>query len=157
MSKKGFTLVEVLVVVVVAVVVTAFAVPAYKKAQARNKKMAASRVLLELSNAFRSLQADYPDVTFSVVGFNPLGGSSDPTCNYEDKPSSSWSTFAICNNYVRRINIREYGDYTFKVGPNASCSSVSLRCGGSRHIGCMINSTVDVCVSVDQSGLLQGL
>ena len=56
--RVGFTLVEVLVVVVIAVSVTAFAVPLYKKTQERNRFLAAQGMLLDISSAFHSLRAD---------------------------------------------------------------------------------------------------
>lgn len=56
--KNGFTLLEVLIVVVIAVSVAAFAVPAYKKTQEKNKYLAAQGVLLDLGTAVRALRAD---------------------------------------------------------------------------------------------------
>lgn len=57
-KRKGFTLLEVLVVVVIAISVTAFAVPAYKKTQEKNKYLAAQGVLLDLGAAVQALRAD---------------------------------------------------------------------------------------------------
>lgn len=57
--KKGFTLIEVMIVVVIAVTVAAFAVPAYKKSMDRNKFMAAEGKLIELSSALRNVQQMY--------------------------------------------------------------------------------------------------
>lgn len=54
--KKGFTLIEVMIVVVIAVTVAAFAVPAYKRSMERNKFMAAEGKLIELSSALRNVQ-----------------------------------------------------------------------------------------------------
>ena len=57
-KRNGFTLLEVLIVVVIAVSVAAFAVPAYKKTQEKNKYLAAQGVLLDLGTAVRALRAD---------------------------------------------------------------------------------------------------
>ena len=54
--QKGFTLIEVMIVVVIAVTVAAFAVPAYKRSMERNKFMAAEGKLIELSSALRNVQ-----------------------------------------------------------------------------------------------------
>lgn len=54
--KNGFTLIEVMIVVVIAVTVAAFAVPAYKRSMERNKFMAAEGKLIELSSALRNVQ-----------------------------------------------------------------------------------------------------
>ena len=55
----GFTLLEVLVVVVIAISVTAFAVPAYKKTQERSKFLAAQGILLDIGSALQSLRTDF--------------------------------------------------------------------------------------------------
>lgn len=54
--KKGFTLIEVMIVVVIAVTVAAFAVPAYKRSMQRNQFMAAEGKLIEISSALRNVQ-----------------------------------------------------------------------------------------------------
>lgn len=53
--KKGFTLIEVMIVVVIAVSVAAFAVPAYKKSQEQNQYLAAEGKLLELSSGLHNV------------------------------------------------------------------------------------------------------
>ncbi len=50
-GKQGFTLVEVLVVVLIAVLITLASVPVYKRNQERARYMAASGVLLQLGTA----------------------------------------------------------------------------------------------------------
>ncbi len=56
--KKGFTLVEILIVVVIAVSVAAFSVPAYKKAQEKASYNAAAGFLSQLGTAVKNLRAD---------------------------------------------------------------------------------------------------
>ncbi len=53
--KKGFTLIEVMIVVVIAVSVAAFAVPAYKKSQEQNRFLAAEGKLLEISSGLHNV------------------------------------------------------------------------------------------------------
>lgn len=60
MGKKGFTLVEILIVVVIIVSVAAFGLPAYKKSQERNQYTAATGVLLDIASAKRLLAEDLP-------------------------------------------------------------------------------------------------
>lgn len=55
-NTKGFTLLEIMIVVVIAVSVAAFAVPAYKKAQDRNRYLAAQGVLIDLGNGVKMLR-----------------------------------------------------------------------------------------------------
>ena len=56
--KNGFTLVEILIVVVIAASVLMFAVPATKKAQERNKYLAATGVLADIGMAMQALRID---------------------------------------------------------------------------------------------------
>lgn len=56
--KYGFTLVEVLFVVLIAGSIMAFAMPAYKRMQARSHYNAALGTLLDVSNAVNSLKQD---------------------------------------------------------------------------------------------------
>ncbi len=56
--KHGFTLVEILFVVLIAAGVLAFAVPAYKRTQERSTYNAALGALLDFSNAVNSLKKD---------------------------------------------------------------------------------------------------
>ncbi len=57
-KRAGFTLLEILVVVVIAISVTAFAVPAYKKTQERNNFLAARGVLMDLGAAMQAMRSD---------------------------------------------------------------------------------------------------
>lgn len=80
MNKNGFTLIEVMIVVVIALAVTAFSVPAYKKAQQRNQYTAAQGVLIQVASGIRSLYAQYPDsvrITGSVTNSWGSGSSAD--------------------------------------------------------------------------------
>ena len=65
----GFTLVEILIVVVVIVTVAAFGVPAYKKAQTRSAYMGAKGVLMQIGGALDAFRAD-------LRTYNKAGASS---------------------------------------------------------------------------------
>ena len=82
MTKKGFTLIEVMIVVVIALAVTAFSVPAYKKAQLRNQYTAAQGVLIQVASGIRSLYAQYPDSVriYGAISNSWESGSSADTC-----------------------------------------------------------------------------
>lgn len=71
--KHGFTLVEILFVVLIAAGVLAFAVPAYKRTQERSTYNAALGALLDFSNAVNSLKKDIELVTgtsFELIDSN---------------------------------------------------------------------------------------
>ena len=57
-NKKGFTLLEILIVVVIAASVLLFAVPAYKRTQDKSVFTAAQGVLIELRSAVQSVRQD---------------------------------------------------------------------------------------------------
>jgi prepilin-type N-terminal cleavage/methylation domain-containing protein len=87
-SNKGFTLVEILIVVVIAVSVAAFGVPAYKKSQERNRYLAAQGVLIDLGNAVRTFRQDM------IISCEAAGLSSKtfPTDGSVAQLVSSWQT-----------------------------------------------------------------
>ena len=66
-NTRGFTLLEVMLVVLIAVLVTMAAVPAYKRNQDRNRYMAASGVLMELGTAIRIAQEEFPDANVWIA------------------------------------------------------------------------------------------
>ena len=74
-NKTGFTLLEVLIVVVIAVSVLMFAAPAYRRAQDRSMYLAAQGVLVEVASAVQALRADLaaqPTVEVSAGGQSQL-------------------------------------------------------------------------------------
>ena len=57
MQKKGFTLMEMLIVIIIISVMVVFATPAYKRAQARAKYQASLGTLVQLGAAVQMLRA----------------------------------------------------------------------------------------------------
>ena len=86
---KGFTLLEVLVVVVIAASVLLFAVPAYKRMQDKTTFMAAQGVLIDLGSAVRALRLDFSLCATPVLlpsGSTPLAVSN----RWQDSTSTSY-------------------------------------------------------------------
>jgi len=88
LKKRGFTLLEVMVVVLIAVLVTMASVPVYKRNQERNRYLAATGVLMELGTAVRLTKEEYPNLScsFQVTGnANPITVQTQldkkPTCD----------------------------------------------------------------------------
>lgn len=150
----GFTLLEVLIVVVIAVVVTMFSVPAYKKSQDKNRYMAASGVLIDIANAARMMKADYPDLNVTVT----LDGNAQGTCP-EEPTSDNALLFMQCHKYLNTIPFTSgstYLGYSFALGTGggALCGN---SCKPSGAVACMSGSNLIseyACAWVDKSGQL---
>lgn len=139
-TRKGFTLLEVLIVVVIAVSVAAFAVPAYKKTQDRNRFLAAQGVLIDLGNGLKMLQAD---LDFSYP-------------NSATRVQTSWQTTALSNDalltsrnahialfsrkYMSPIpfdSANTYKGYYFSLCPEDKASSFYCCQSDSEVVACM--------------------
>lgn len=155
----GFTLLEVLIVVVIAVVVTMFSVPAYKKSQDKNRYMAASGVLIDIANAARMVKADYPGLRVTI---EIKDNSTCPDDTSDLTPDDGLLKFLQCNKYLNTIPFTEkvrdnqytYKGYSFKLSTtgDADCGS----CRGA--MACMSGSNLFseyTCAGVDKSGQLQ--
>ncbi len=150
MTRKGFTLLEVLVVVMIAAVVTMFAVPAYKKAQDKNKFMAASGVLVDLANGAKMFHADYPPVSGSVT----LTTASSSSCP-ETPTAANLLLFLKCHRYINNVALdgnNRYMGYSFALSTSGNAS-----CGSCQGWACMSGSNLIAeyqCAWVDAAGVL---
>ena len=75
-KKFGFTLVEMLFVVVIAAGILVFAVPAYKRVQEKANYNAALGVLLDVNNAVNSLKRDLKEVASTTSISFPIGNDT---------------------------------------------------------------------------------
>jgi len=159
LHKAGFTLLEVLVVVVIAVTVTMFSVPAYKKSQARAQYMTASGVLIELATATQMLMESYPNLVISSAAFN-----TNETTDATDPTNSTAAKWMRGQNYLAKVNFNSNGTYmgytySFSTQGTAACGEECTKDGA---IACMANGShmIDVyqCawISMDD-GLLHNL
>ena len=134
-SRAGFTLLEVLIVVVIAVLVTMFAVPSYRKAQERNRFMAATGVLMDIGNAARMLHEDYPNLTYNA---NVTANTSWTDSNCPSEPTSSNALmFLQCHRYLNDIPFSgtTYQGYSYKNSRALRCQLQRLFCQwGGLHV-----------------------
>lgn len=153
-SSGGFTLLEVLIVVVIAVLVTMFAVPSYRRAQERNRFLSATGVLMEVANAASMLHENYPDINYSAS--LTANSSSAGTCP-EEPTSSNVLRFLQCRKYLSEIPFsnRTYQGYSFKISTQGTATCTG--CGGQGW-ACMYNTSAlqkqYKCAYIDKSGNL---
>ena len=149
--KKGFTLLEVLIVVVIAVSVAVFAVPAYKKTQDKNRYLAAQGVLMDLGNGLRTLQAEgyYFPTTAEKITSSKTGATLkiDATVT-----SSNYQAALVSRKYMSPIAYENttnstYKGYSFYACPYNS-SSASYCCkSNAGAVACMLDASFPSSVS----------
>ncbi len=156
-SNKGFTLLEVLIVVVIAVSVAAFGVPAYKKSQERNRYLAAQGVLMDLGNAVRTFRQDlriscmssgsagknFP--TSAVLLRSNLQNTTQEGDFCSLTSNASMVSAMFTRKYLAPIQFATgtdvYKGYSFYICPQNSSSS-SYCCGGdSSVVACTRNTS----------------
>lgn len=146
-KRNGFTLLEVLIVVVIAVSVAAFALPAYKKTQEKNKYMAAQGVLLDLGSAVRAVRADMSDGSFPS-GSSPeqVTTSWNSTAAPDDEITSSNAKYELFRRkYMAPIPFdsgNTYKGFSFYVCPQGTASSAQCCGNNSAVIACMRNPSL---------------
>ncbi len=165
MRKYGFTLVEVLFVVIIAAGVLAFAMPAYKRMQERSDYNAALGNLLDVGNAVNALKRDLKVVKGASVSFPTSAAFWNATQNgsfTQDVTGTTWNKWLVGHadssanwntqfwgalftfNYLKPLqNKKGYSFYVLTPGGNTN-SICSGRCKTSKGDGS--NSSVMACM-----------
>lgn len=157
-KQNGFTLLEVLIVVVIAVSVAAFSVPAYKKTQEKNKYLYAQGVLLDLGTAVTALRADlssqnagvFPSSTtpylLAYTCQSAVGNSLSKEFNAQDDATRCKSLFS--RNYIQPVGYdspysgNKVKGFSFYICPQNAATS-SQCCGNdSAVVACMYNNSM---------------
>ena len=130
--KKGFTLLEILIVVVIASSVLAFALPAQKRATDRNKYLAAQGVLLDIGSAVQAKRADLK-----------MAGSTT-TFPDPNEVTQVLSNATIGTEYLQDIPFNDetnavYKNYKFYICPQDVAANDTTYCCGNnaKYIACM--------------------
>ncbi len=153
----GFTLLEVLVVVLIAVLVTMFAVPSYRKAQERNRYLAALGVLMEAGNAMRMVHEEYPSLSYNFQ-FNANNTASSDTCPSSPGDGSQGLLlyYLQCNKYLPKVPFESgrYKGYYYNLSTvgTASCYGCS-----AEGVACMYDQGAEnlyKCAYIDKHGNL---
>lgn len=150
-NKRGFTLVEILVVVVIALSVMAFAVPAFKKTQERSRYLAAKGILLDLGSAVVSMQS----------AMSMEGGGSFPSSKTQITDAISGETsylgqlkdYSSDGDLAKAMFSRKYlNPIPFDIGKNTykgysfyACSSSVFKCPDSGLVCCTSKSVACMC------------
>lgn len=112
--KKGFTLMEVMIVVVIAVSVAAFAVPAYKKSREQNLYLAAEGRLIELSSGLRNVIQMYKGQTCKGTATDEKYKNNDGTLNKLGCEKYPHECF-LKNGYSKATSLGSFNGYTYKI------------------------------------------
>lgn len=167
-KKHGFTLVEVLVVVLIAVLVTLFSVPAYKKMQQRNAYLETTAIVLDLGNGVNLVREQYPKENYTLTPISASAASATVTdAALQNSPTSNdligWLKKAKYISNFPQGGV--YKGYAFSlVSSGSACSlqswsNATTACAEtgtnlSDAIVCAYNSDLQKCVWVDFSGVL---
>lgn len=100
MFKKGFTLVEILIVVVILASVVAFGVPSYRKAQIRSRFNAALGTLTQLGGGINNLYSDIQTYSGNSWTYAPEEEGA--------LTHATWTTSAF-NSNVRDLSLTRWG------------------------------------------------
>jgi prepilin-type N-terminal cleavage/methylation domain-containing protein len=119
MKRKGFTLVELMVVVIIIGILTTMAVPLYRKTIETSKATDALSILNMIANANRMYQLD--------------------TGNYANGQISS-SHVLVANKYIADHPWSNY-QWVFCACNGTNCGSCRGGCSGSSRIACAYNNS----------------
>ena len=165
MQKRGFTLLEILIVIVISVSVLAFALPAHKRAQDRNMYSAATGVLMDLGSAVQTLRADlvsqgnfgsFPSSAQQVHRLYQISSTSTTSNYYKgghnalQNMSMTVALYALfARGYLQQIPFESctsnhlncsYKGYNFYICPPAATNSNC--CGNNaRVVACMTTAS----------------
>jgi len=133
---KGFTLIEVMMVVLIIGILAAMAFPAYNKNIEKTRRADAERSLLSFANA---MERHYTEQTpFTYVGATVGSGSSDTYIDQSPGTGSAFYTLSVSS---------AANSYTLTATPTSSqasddCGTLTLTNAGVKGVS---SSTVDDC------------
>jgi prepilin-type N-terminal cleavage/methylation domain-containing protein len=153
-SKKGFTLVEIMIVVVIIGLLAAMAIPAFQKVRRSSVGKAMVNDARQIGAAFQQIALNNPSIavlgaTYSVTvdAQGVLGGT----------PTAGLGAGDLIQNYVRKVS-RGTGNFTYAFGVVAGAEAFTLthgQCSPSDVIsGSTVNNStvIGTAVSFDEEG-----
>lgn len=145
LNKKGFSFIEVLVIVVLIAILSLVAVPSYKKGVETSKNNQARSKLLEVATAAQMYNEDARD-SEKVFGYfgKSSGGTADKTdpvnlFSYTVSDNSATSNYA----YLKDVGSFSGSDYTFRGYKFYICKPTELdsKCGNDMNIIAIMEAT----------------
>ena len=157
-NKKGFTLLEILIVLVIVMGVFLFALPAHKRAQQRNKFAAAQGILLDLGSAINNFKRDLakfaPGVSFEgnlptdERGFKVAADCQDTeNSNYTAAANLSKLSSATNDHMPYILFARQYMEPIPFDNGNTYKGYIFLICSGAETAGpCLAQPSASACM-----------
>ncbi|MBP5404050.1 MAG: type II secretion system protein [Elusimicrobiaceae bacterium] len=177
-SKKGFTLTEMLFVVVIAAGILALAMPSYKRARDRSRHQAATGMLMDLGNAVEAITRDLEmqgrnvtvganglvEYPVSNVTIDPDNGRGTIREIYDAASDKNAAVLGMLLPFKYLDSFSNPGGYVYYVGNGGDCAQNSTvnPLLGTTVVACMLkpSSTTDDCFKgarYYQGGRLQTL
>lgn len=142
MNRRGFTLVELMVVMAIFTILAAILLPAFSRAREAGRRATCVNNLKQMGNALKMYADDsnggrYPRSAFF---FDDLVDCSDPAYPVVDRGARSvfmWNPDAMIPDYVSDLSLlacpsdREF-DVDFFINPATGLSDATLHCDGGR-------------------------
>ncbi len=159
-KKTGFTLVEVLFVLVIVAAVMAFAVPSYKRTKDRAAYDAATGILVDLGNAVQAMKRDltmqgysFSTYPFPASGYHKEVTGDESVSDVESQTLKSFlsvSTAATRDTrfvgslftfgYMEPFTAKGYNYYVIR---STSATVCNTKCRVSGVVACMCKSTLN--------------
>lgn len=151
-AKRGFTLVEILFVLIIAAGIMAYAVPSYKRAKERSRYEAATGILMDIGSAALQIKHGADGCTGSGTNLQVPANYEAPATFMQAMANSTWRQFKLtisinefdaqCKNslfglgHLQKIPANTGYDY-YIVNKTSGLTICSDKCAKTGVVACM--------------------